>query len=304
MTSNTTSVASTKGSGVRAPMTRVQIVEGSIGPFDEYCDGYGNPGASGNGYVSVLKLSTGSVIKSMDDVLEGIVSYDRAEKNDAYAGQINMITASSFSGLNGNVWGYDLARHDGLTNGSIEPLTTRRRHDGVEIPIYPVWPLLEAGEKLFGTEQERRYPLLPGSHVICATKDVTVSGPATVWSAIALSFAEDRERDSSLFIEDVGSQVEGSTDLERDDSLAKRMASIVDSVMLCGEDQDVKYAEIFVGFKSEVIPQGTVGCALTCAPYLVLAKNAVPASPGRLLEMSLSEWEREFWTERTSIGGR
>ena len=289
---------------MRAPMTRVQIVEGSVGPFDEYCDGYGNPGSSGNGYVSVLKLSTGSVLKSMDDVLEGIVSYDRAEKNDAYAGQINMITASSFSGLNGNVWGYDLARHDGLISGDVKPLMTRRRHDGVEIPIYPVWPLLEAGERLFGTARERRYPLLPGSHVICATKDVTVSGPATVWSAIALSFAQDRERDSSLFIEDVGSQVEGATQSEQANTLAARMASIVDSVMLCGEDQDVKYAEIFVGFKSEVIPAGSVGCALTAAPYLVLAKNAVPSSPGRLLEMSLSEWELEFWTKRSMAAGR
>jgi histidine decarboxylase len=289
---------------MRAPMTRGQIVEGSVGPFDEYCDGYGNPGASGNGYVSVLKLSTGSVLKGMDDVLEGIVSYDRAEKNDAYAGQINMITASSFSGLNGNVWGYDLARHDGLANGSIAHLFMRRRHDGVEIPIFPVWPLLEAGEKLFGTATQRRYPLLPGSHVICATKDVTVSGPATVWSAIALSIAEDRENDSSLFIEDVGSQVEGANDEERTATLSVRMQSIVDSVMMCGEDQGVKYSRIFVGFKSEVIAAGAVGCALTCAPYLVLAKKAVPSSPRRLLEMTLSEWEREFWTERPMVGDR
>jgi histidine decarboxylase len=283
-------------------MTRTQIVEGSIGPFDDYCDGYGNPGASGNGYVSVLKLSTGSVVKSMDSVLEGIVSYDRAEKNDAYAGQINMITASSFSGLNGNVWGYDLARHDGLRDGSIKPLFARRRHDGVNIPVYSVAPLLEAGEKLFGTVAERRYPLLPGSHVICATKDVTVSGPTTVWSAIALSFAQDRDHDSSLFIEDVGQDVAGDSDEERSSTLSTRMQRIVDSVILCGEDQDVKYAEIFVGFKSEVIPEGSVGCALTCAPYLVLAKNAVPPHPGQLLEMSLSEWETMCWSERSNAG--
>ena len=70
---------------------------------------YLNPGASGLGYIATLKLSVGHLIADMDFVLEGIVSYDRAEKNDAYIGQINMVTASSFCGLNGAIWGYDLA---------------------------------------------------------------------------------------------------------------------------------------------------------------------------------------------------
>ena len=139
----------------------------------------GNPGSSGVGYISVLKLSTGTVAKTMDSVLEGIVSYDRAEKNDAYAGQINMIAASSFSGLNGAVWGYDLARHDGLIDGS-----SRDAHeDGGALTAsrsrcsrWRASP--RGGGGLFGSAQARRFPLLPGSHVICATKDVTVGGPA------------------------------------------------------------------------------------------------------------------------------
>ena len=110
-----------RSDALQSPITRAQVVKGAVGPFDDYCDGYGNPGASGIGYISVLKLSTGTVAKTLDTVLEGIVSYDRAEKNDAYAGQINMIAASSFTGINGAVWGYDLARHDGLADGSIKP---------------------------------------------------------------------------------------------------------------------------------------------------------------------------------------
>jgi histidine decarboxylase len=86
-----------------------------------------------------------------------------------------------------------VARHHGLADGSIEPLMQRRRHDGIEVPVLPVASLLEAGERLFGTADDRRFPLLPGSHVICATKDITVSGPTSVWSAIALAIAEDRE---------------------------------------------------------------------------------------------------------------
>lgn len=281
-------------------LLRADIVDGAIGPFDSYCDGYGNPGASGVGYVSVLKLSTGIVAKRLDTVLEGIVSYDRAEKNDAYAGQINMITASSFSGLNGAVWGYDLARHDGLARGTVQPLMTRSRGDGTTIPVYPVAPLLEAGEALFGTEADRRYPLLPGAHVICATKDITVGGPTSVWSAIALAIAEDRERDSSLFVEDVGSGLPGESPEVRELALSDHLSRIVDSVVLCGEDQSVRFKEIFCGFKSQWVPAGYVGCALTCAPYVVLARNAAPDPPRQLLDMSLSEWTARFASVRVA----
>lgn len=72
------------------------------------------------------------------------------------------------------------------------------------------------------------------------------------------------------------------------------MANIVESVLLCGEDQSVKYKEIFVGFKTEWVPEGYVGCALVCAPYVVLARNAVPERPSDLLNMSLSQWEQRF----------
>ena len=178
-------------------LTLADVVNGAVGPFAGYCDGYGNPGASGVGYVSVLTLSTGKVLKKMDHVLEGIVSYDRAEANDAYVGQINMIAASSFNGLNGAVWGYHLAKSDAIATGTVKPLMVKKRHDGADVPIWPVTPLLDAGEKLFGSADARRYPLLPGAHVVCATKGRNGSGPTSVWCAIALAIAEDRERDSN-----------------------------------------------------------------------------------------------------------
>ena len=43
----------------------------------------------------------------------------------------------------------------------------------------------------------------------------------------------------------------------------------------------------------EWIQEGYVGCALTCAPYVVLARDALPEEdPGHLLEMTISEWEK------------
>lgn len=79
------------------------------------------PGAGGLGYVSTMKLATGLTDVSEyegDEVLEGIVAYDKAEKNNAYIGQINMGTASSFCGTMGRLWGYDLAVAPTCTTGN------------------------------------------------------------------------------------------------------------------------------------------------------------------------------------------
>ena len=272
------------------------IVKGAVGPFDDYADGYGNAGASGLGYVSVLKLETGKVKADMDEVLEGIVSYDRAESNGTYVGQINMIAASSFNGLNGAVWGYHLSKHESIADGSIKPLFTKTRTDGFEVPVYSVEPLLNAGQRLFGTRDERRYPILPGAHTICAVKSATAVGPTTVWCAIALAIAENREKDSNLFIEDAGDSLPCSNDEERTVFLNGLMEKIATSIVRCGDDSKVKYKEIFVGYKMEIIPEGYVGCALTCAPYVVLAKNAVPKNkkPNAMLTMTIADWEKEM----------
>ena len=83
---------------MRAP----HIDKTAISPYDDYCDGYGMPGAYGNGYVSVLKVSAGTVEKTNDELVDRIVTYDKAEAADAYVGQINMLTASSFCGMAGH----------------------------------------------------------------------------------------------------------------------------------------------------------------------------------------------------------
>ncbi|GBE58061.1 histidine decarboxylase proenzyme precursor [bacterium BMS3Abin01] len=268
------------------------VVNGAVGPFDEYCDGYGNAGASGLGYVSVLKLQTGKVRADMDKVLEGIVSYDRAETLGAYVGQINMVAASSFCGLNGAVWGYHLARAESIADASIQPLFYRQRGDGVKIPVYSVEPLLDAGRALFGTMGERRFPPLPGAHVNCAVKSHTVKGPTSIWCAIGLAMAEDRQRDSNLFVEDAGDAPHLESDEDRMAYLENLMEHMATSIVLCGDDSSVKYKEIFLGYRTGWIPEGYVGCALTCAPYVVLARNAVPpAGAAAMLSMKLSEWE-------------
>ena len=84
--------------------------------------GYGM-GQLGGGfsYTAVPKLSVGKISTTgLDDGTEGIVSYDICEKADAYIGQINMLTASSFCGLNGALWGYDFVKN--FDSSTINPL--------------------------------------------------------------------------------------------------------------------------------------------------------------------------------------
>lgn len=146
-----------------ATMRAPHIDKTAISPYDDYCDGYGMPGAYGNGYVSVLKVSAGTVEKTNDELVDRIVTYDKAEAADAYVGQINMLTASSFCGMAGQVWGYDLARHDSVDNGKSKPLFTEKQWNGRELEVYDAAPLLSAGVELFGTEQNRRYHPIPGA---------------------------------------------------------------------------------------------------------------------------------------------
>ncbi|MGY9045724.1 MAG: histidine decarboxylase, pyruvoyl type, partial [Rhodobacterales bacterium] len=180
------------------------VVNNAIGPFPKNCAGYMNPPVGGYGYIAALKLSIGTVVADMDEGLDGIVSYDRAECEDAYIGQINMLTASSFCGVNGAVWGYDLARHDDLATGLIQPKMVLPRHDGVPVPIMPLDPLLDAAYRLFGSRDERRFSPLPGAMVVCANKSQTINPKVetTVWCALAIAIAEDRSSTANLFIED------------------------------------------------------------------------------------------------------
>lgn len=273
-----------------APSRRI---EAAIGPFDDFCDGYCDPGDSAAAYVTVLKLSTGLATANMDAALERIVSMDRAGANDAYVGQVNRLGGSSVSWLNGVIWGYDVARHDDLVDGTRHPLLRHERQDGSSIPVYSATPLLEAGQALFGTAEARRFPLMPGSYVLCAEKDVVADGPVEIWSAIALAIAVDRSVNASLFVKDAG---QGARDESRHEQAGllhefRRIQDLVNSVVLCGDDQGVTFQEIFVGYKAAWVPEGRVGCALSCVPCLVLAKNAVPQPAAELLSMSLSDWE-------------
>lgn len=274
-----------------------EIVSKAVGPFDTYCDGYGNPGANGTGYVSVITLHVGKVPKTMmlagqnGEGLDGTVAFDKAESSEAYIGQINLVVASSFSGLNGVIWGYDIAKADELTRTARAPLFTLRRGQ-TETPVHSMEPLLDAGKRLFGTREDKRFPMLPGAHIVAAHKEIIVSGPTTAWCGMALGIANDRSRNSNLFMELCG-ELKPRSYGERK-YFSQVLRRLADSVLLVGENQGVGYKEIFVGIRHEFIPSGYVGAALATAPYVVLAKNAIPqAGPQILLDMTITDWEND-----------
>jgi histidine decarboxylase len=283
-----------KSKVIASPFPLPAVVNGAISPFEQYCMGYMNPGNNGLGYISTMKLSVDMVsIQGLDEGTEGIVSYDRCEKDDAYIGQINMLTASSFCGVNGALWGYHLAIADSIANGSLQPMYYENQN-GQWIPVYPVYPLLDAAQRLFGVDAQRRFPPMPGAHVICANKNFTDNGPTWVWASIAIAIADNRDADANLFIEDAGCFPGALTAPVVVQNLQTTQRNVTKSVILCGQDQNVLYKEIFVGYKYLYVPDGYVGCALTCAPYVSLAKGTIPGGyiPSDLLNMTISQWER------------
>ena len=253
--------------------------------------GYSNPGGSGHGYISTLTLSTGIVkTEQLTRKTAEIVSYDRCERNDSYFGQINMLAASSFCGPSGAVWGYHLAIADQIKDGTLEPLCTAEG-----IPVYDVKPLLDCTRRLFGVSRRKRFPLLPGAHVICAYKDATEKGPIWLWAAIGLAIAEDRSKAANLFIEDCSIYGDYDTaEPEVVDHLRRRVVpAVAKSALMCGKNQNVRYGKIFIGYAYEQVPPGSVGCALVCAPYVLLARDAIPVGgAASMIDMTISQWER------------
>jgi histidine decarboxylase len=277
----------------------------AIGPHADYCDGHGQPGAVGLGYVCVLKVATATVEKTDDALLDGIVALDRAEAAGAYLGQINLATVSSFCGLAGHVWGHDLATADVIAEGRQAPLFSVSQQDGSALPVFDGQPLLDAGQALFGSAEARRFPLAPGAHVPCANKSVTAFRPRRsapdaargeahgVWCYLALAIAREREVAADLFMEDAGAWTRNDDADELARWLAGHRRAVADSVVACGLGQRVLYDRIYISYACTLIPPGHLGTALAVAPYLVLARKALPGGDfDRLAGLTLSEWER------------
>jgi len=271
-----------------------------ISPYHTYCDGFASPGAAGTKYFVGLALGVGKAPITLShagsSLLDSINAFDRAEVDDVYIGQINMITVSSFCGLNGTFWGYHVVRsrrglepHPDLPDAIVEYKQQR-------VPVYSAAPLIDATRALFGTVTNKRFPLLPGAHVPCAGKNITRAGPHHLYCGFAMGVPEYPDQNAHLLMEDFGTIPLGDSGTELVHHYRQTiLTKLAQSVLAIGENQRVRYREVLVAMKDILIGQGEMGCALVAAPYFTLARGAVPHDGvDQLFDMTLEDWEHSI----------
>ncbi len=257
----------------------LQILKTTVSPYDNYCSG--TTIGQGKGYIVAPVISAAAVKISCSHagsvLLDEIIAFDKAEAATANITQTNMITVSSFNGINGVVLGYDILKT------KLEP------H-----PLFPEQPeilniktLCEATQEVFGTIQDKRFPIAPGEHLPCAYKTLKQRGPTAIYGSLALAIPKDRENNADLFMEDLG--IINSTD---DSTKKKILANLLKSVKAIGQNLGIEYEKIFMGIETQTIAEDEVGCVITAAPYINIAKKAIPNNdPANLVKMSMKEWE-------------
>lgn len=269
--------------------------------YEKYCTGYQNPDNQGPGYILGVSLNIGAAPISFGSpdtqMLDEINAFDIAEAEGTYLGQINMIKVSSFCGPQGAIWGYDIVKHPAFDNKQKLLLQKIDHGDQKEVPVYSAQPLMDATQRLIGTRDKKRFPLLAGSHVPCATKKIIRNGPCHLYCALAIGIPKNRDKNACLLMEDIG-EVDFKTNAEKITNQAKQkiLMDAAKSVLVIGSNQKVEYKEIYVEMTGVIVKRGYIGCALIAAPYLNLAKKAVPAkykSFEDLQNITLTEWEQK-----------
>ncbi|MBS9335281.1 histidine decarboxylase, pyruvoyl type [Fructobacillus sp. M1-13] len=265
----------------------IGINSDALNNYVGFSRGYLEPGNIGEGYLTGLKVDAASTKLTDDELLDNISSYDRAEAKNANLAQINMETASSFTGPQGNIIGYDFLRNEELDKQ--EPLYTRKQWDGSTLPIYDAKPLQDALVEYLGTVDEPRFKTVPAAFITCANKGAMARRPEEdrplkpgegygVWSAIALSIAEDPVHHSSMFVEDAG--VWSKSDSEEDlmAYLKTREAAMAQSIANCGRHAKTTFKKTYIGFAHVMLKPGEFGTAITVGPYLTMPFDAVPGA--------------------------
>jgi histidine decarboxylase len=260
---------------------------------DKYCEGFYN---SKNNYNYILGVNF-SVVKEKvkfshegSSILDQTNAFDLAEIASANLGQTNMIQVSSFCGPDGIIWGYDICK------ANIEILSLdfkNNRAKSRNIKIYDINPLINAFTRLTGTTDKPRFPFYPGSFVPSALKYITKKGPQIIYAAHGIGIPEDRKNSAAALMEDIGT-IPISIDISDIETYKNRILdNLINSIITIGDNQKVKYKEIFVGIKHIIVNEHEIGCALISNPYFLLAQDAnLPAKD--LAMVNITEWEKNI----------
>lgn len=217
-------------------------------------------------------------------MLDNIIAFDKAEGSHANITQTNMITVSSFNGVNGALIGYDLIKQ----NLERHPLLADEEKFS---NIYSAEPLFETTKALFGTVKDKHFPIFPGQHIMCAYKAINKNGPCIMYGALAIAIPSDRLQNADLFMEDHGTISGKHTKSAHIDQEQSILDHLILSTQRIGENLGIEYEKIFVGFKQLSVQAGEVGCIITAAPYIHIAQRAIPNKDLNWLEhITLNEW--------------
>jgi len=257
----------------------------AISSYGNYCIGYPYKG----GYIAALLLNIDSFNTTSDNLesegLDSIVAYDRAETSSAYIGQINMSLVSSFVGPEGLIWGYDVAKNDEiLLPEYLSQKVIGHKFNGLTIKNGE--NLRKAATALFGTNNKRFFPFLPGSHVPCAAKFHFAKGQVYLYATIAIGIPKDRDNNACSLMEDVG-EIKKFSNEYFDQIKQKISLGVISSVLEIGKNQNIEFEEIIVDTIIKEIKKGDMGCALVAMPYFHLAKNAYDKN---LPDINLKNW--------------
>ncbi len=268
--------------------------------YEHYCAGYQNPDNHGTGYILGVSLNIGKVPISFrrtgSQMLDKINAFDMAEVTGTYLGETNMITVSSFCGIQGKIWGFDIVKHPNLEEKSSFLIDKIKDAEGRSIPVYSAKPILDATKRLLGTKRKKRFPILPGSHVPCATKHIVKNGPCRLYCALAIGIPKNTTTHACLLMENIGEFDLGNQNKYFFKKIKEEIIlDTAKSILAVGSNQEIEYQEIFVEIADISIKGGYMGCALVAAPYLSLAQKAVPekfSTMEKMSRLSLNNWEK------------
>lgn len=257
-----------------------------------YCTGsISEPNGS---YITAVNIAVAKVKRQYEHhgskTLDYICAFDKAEANEAYLGQTNIIYVSSFCSPDSFLWGYHLAKPS--KGYHAHPLL----HETKKIngaAILSAEPLTAAFRELVGDKQSRKFPFYPGTLLPAAGKSIESVGPAHIYAAIGIGVTDD-PKCAHTFMEDIGEiplLVEGKA---VEEYKRKILTDIASSVLTVGMEQGINYSKIFVEIKSIEVSESEVGSSLVMAPYFNLAPEAAPDGFDVLKRMTLEDWKSKI----------
>ncbi len=245
-----------------------------LSKYENFCEGWKGEGKFiSSPFISISE--TDPLDKKGNGLLNEILSFDSAEIETTYFGQVNLVKITSFCSPEGYIWGYDLAKVD---MREIKELTAKYKSKILEAN-----KLEKATIELLGTNKYKRFRIFPGSIVYCAFNFKIFPENKIAYGTIGIGIPQDRENQACLIMEDVGIRK-----IKESSSIAKE--NMIKSIIKIGKEHRIKYREILIMYKEKRISKGKIACVLAAVPFLKIAQKAFLSN---IFDLSLEEWKRK-----------